>query len=256
MITDSHAHLYWNSFDEDRDRVLARARAAGVERIVVPGTDVATSRAALDLAASQEGVFAAAGVHPHAAEGFDDSVRDEIEAMCRRPDCVAVGESGLDWFRNYSPRRDQLDCFHWHLDLARRIDKPLIIHCRAAFEDTARILPEYRGVRGVMHCYAFGTVELEPFLAADLYISFAGAVTYPKNEENRKAARAVPIERLLVETDAPFLSPHAHRGKRNEPAHTKLVVDCLAAERGMSASALARVTSENAARLFGLPAVS
>lgn len=253
MITDSHAHLYWKSFDLDRADVLARARAAGVTRAVVVGTDVATSRAAFALSEGEPGLFPTAGIHPHdaAAAGADD--RAEIEALCRRPECVGVGETGLDWFKEYSPRAAQIEGFLWHLDLARRLDKPVVIHCRDAHDDTVRCLAQFPGVRGVMHCYTMGPDELDPYLEAGLCISFSGVVTYPRNEANRAAAARVPRERLLVETDCPYLAPQGARGKRNEPAFVRAVLEELVRVRGEPFDDLARVTSANAARLFALP---
>ncbi len=252
MITDSHAHLYWRSYDGDRDEVLERARAADVRRIIVPGTDVSTSQAALDLAASELEVYPAAGIHPHDASEANEEARERIEEMCGLPECVAVGESGLDFFKEYSPRKAQIEAFYWHLDLARRIEKPLIVHCRDAHEDTARIIAEFGGVRGVMHCYSHGPRELEPYLEAGFLISFAGPVTYPRNDGNREAARLVPDELLLVETDSPFLAPQERRGKRNEPAYVARVLEKVAEVRGKNPATLARVTSDNAARLFDL----
>lgn len=253
MIVDTHAHLYWKSFGEDRGRVLARAREAGVGRIVVVGTDLPTSRAAFDLAADELDLFPTAGIHPHDAEGAGAEVRAAIEELCRRPECVAVGETGLDWFKQHSPRTAQLESFYWQLDLARRLDKPVIVHCRDAHEDTARILGEFGGVRGVMHCYTFGPDELEPFLAAGLHVSFSGVVTYPPNEANRAAARIVPEDRLLVETDCPFLAPQPSRGKRNEPAFVRQVLETVAEVRGVALEELAERTTSNALELFGLP---
>ena len=252
-LTDSHAHLYWKSFDEDRPAVLARARAAGVERMVVVGTDLPSSRAAFDLAAQELGLYPTAGIHPHDASGSDEATLAEIEALCRRPEAVGVGETGLDFFKEYSPRAAQIESYHRHLDLARRLDKPVVIHCRDAHADNARILAEFAGVRGVMHCYSFGPDELEPYLELGLYISFSGMVTYPRNEANREAAARVPAERLLVETDCPFLAPQARRGKRNEPAFVAQTLACVAEVRGVEPAGLARQTHENAGRLFGLP---
>ena len=255
MITDSHAHLYWKSFDTDREEVLLRARAAGVDRMIVVGTDVPTSRAALELCAGQLDLFPTAGIHPHDAEGAGDEQRVEIEALCRRPECVGVGETGLDWFKEYSPRGDQIESFYWHLDLARRLDKPVVVHCRDAHEDTARIVREFAGVRGVMHCYTFGPAELAPYLEAGFYISFSGVITYPPNGANRAAAAAVPTDRLLVETDCPYLAPQSSRGRRNEPAYVREVLEKVSEVRGEALEDLAHATSENAARLFALPPV-
>jgi TatD DNase family protein len=252
MITDSHAHVFWRSFDDDRAEVLERARAFGVERMVVVGTDVVTSRAAFEVAAGEPGLFPTAGIHPHDALGAGPAEREAIEELCLRPECVGVGETGLDFFKELSPRREQIESFYWHLDLARRLAKPVVVHCRDAADETARILREFQGVRGMMHCYTFGPAELEPFLSCGFFISFSGVVTYPRNEANRAAARAVPEDRLLVETDCPYLAPQARRGERNEPAFVVDVLAELARVRETPFERLAAGTSSNAARLFGL----
>ena len=256
MIVDSHAHLYWKSFDDDRDEVLARAREAGVGRMIIVGTDLATSRAAFELAAGELELYPTAGIHPHDA-GKELAARHEeragVEALCRRPECVGVGETGLDYFKEYAPRADQLESFAWHLELACELAKPVVIHCRDAFEDTARLVGEFEGLTGVMHCYTYGPEELGPFLEAGLMISFSGVVSYPKNDKNRAAAREVPLDRLLVETDCPYLAPQGKRGKRNEPANVADVLRTVAEERSESFEELAEATSANAARLFGLP---
>lgn len=252
MITDTHAHVFWDAYDEDRPAVLERAREAGVHRMVIVGTDLSTSRACFDLCTGREGLFPTAGIHPHDASNVGPTERAAIASLCERPDCVAVGETGLDFFKEYSPRRDQLESFRWHLELARRLDKPVIVHCRDAHEETVRLIDEYPGVRGVMHCYTMGTRELAPYLESGFHISFSGIVTYPKNEANREAAKAVPEDRLLVETDCPFLAPQGHRGRRNEPAFVRRVLEVVAEARGDDFTALAQRTSTNASRLFGL----
>jgi TatD DNase family protein len=252
-ITDSHAHLYWKDFDADRGEVLARARAAGVERMVIVGTDRASSEAAFELCAGELGLFPTAGIHPHDARMAGPAERAVIEALCRRPECVAVGETGLDFFKNFSPRAEQLECFLWQLDLAQSLGKPIVIHCRDAHADVVRCLAQFPRVRGVMHCYTMGPEELPPYLAHGLHISFSGVVTYPKNQANRAAAARVPRESLLVETDCPYLAPEGFRGKRNEPARVVRVVEELARVRGEGIEEVARETSANAGRLFGLP---
>jgi TatD DNase family protein len=252
VITDTHAHVFWKSFDDDRDEVFARARAAGVERVLIVGTDLPTSRAAFELCAGRPGLYPTAGVHPHDAEGLNTETRTEIEALCRSQECVAVGESGLDYFKQYSPRDAQLEGFRWHLDLAGELDKPIIVHCRDAHGDTAASITAAAGVRGVMHCYTMGPEELDVYLNAGFYISFSGVVTFPKNDANREAARLVPAERLLVETDCPFLAPQGRRGRRNEPAYVAEVLEFVAKVRGDDPDELARVTSANAQALFGL----
>ena len=255
VITDTHSHLFWERFDEDREEVISRAKEAGVERMLVVGTTLETSKSSFELAARHEGLFPTAGVHPHDVQEPDDAIREEIATLCALPECVAVGETGLDYFREYSPHEAQRDWFRWHLELARLLDKPAIVHCRAAHEDTMQILGEFPGVRAVMHCYAMGEEELSPYLEMGHYISFSGVVTYPKNDGNRAAAKAVPADRLLVETDCPFLAPQAHRGKRNEPAFVAATLEVVADLRGVPAEELATQTSKNAAELFSLPAV-
>lgn len=252
MITDTHSHIFWKNFDEDRAEVITRAREAGVERMLVVGTDLETSRQCFEICEGEKGLYPTAGVHPHDARGVGADVLDEIESLCREDRCVAVGETGLDYFKEYSPKVDQRRLFRWHLELARKLDKPVIIHCRDAHVDTVSLLREVEGVRGVMHCYTMGPDELEPYLELGMYISFSGVVTYKKNEANREAAAQVPAERLLVETDCPFLAPQSRRGKRNEPALVAETLALVAQVRGVDAEALARVTSDNAARLFGL----
>jgi TatD DNase family protein len=207
------------------------------------------------LCADELGLFPTAGIHPHDAKDAGPAERAAIEELCRRPECVGVGETGLDFFKGFSPRAAQLESFLWHLDLARRLAKPIVIHCRDAHADTVRCLQQFPGVRGVMHCYTMGPEELAPYLDAGLYISFSGVVTYPKNEANREAARAVPLQRLLVETDCPYLAPQGRRGKRNEPANVLVVLEELARVRETELEGLAQATSTNAAELFGLPEV-
>ena len=252
VITDTHCHLYWSSFDADRAEVLARARAAGVTRMVVVGTDVATSRAAFELAAREPGLHPTAGIHPHDASAADDAARAAIRELCGRPACVGVGETGLDRFKEWSPLVAQRDAFRWHLELARELGKPVVVHSRDAHADTVEALREVPGVRGVMHCYTMGPDELAPYLELGFSISFSGVVTFPRNEANRAAARLVPLDRLLVETDAPYLAPQGRRGARNEPAFVALVLEAIARERGVDAAELARATSANAEALFGL----
>jgi TatD DNase family protein len=252
VITDTHAHLFWESFREDLALVLERARAAGVGRMIVVGTDVETSRAAFETCAKAPDLFPTAGIHPHDAESSGEEARAAIAALCARPDCVGVGETGLDYFRMLARREAQRENFRWHLELARQLGKPVVVHCRDAHDDTVELLRSVPGVRGVMHCYSMGPAELEPYLELGFRISFSGMVTYPRNEANREAARAVPEDRILVETDCPYLAPQGHRGKRNEPAWIRETVETVARLRGVETTVLAERASENAAGLFGL----
>ncbi len=252
MITDTHAHLFWDAFSADLEEVLDRARRAGVGRMVIVGTDLPSSRAAFELCRGRAGLYPTAGLHPHDAQSLGPLERAQLEELCARPECVAVGETGLDYFKEYSPREAQHAGFRWQIELARRLDKPLVVHSRDAHPDTARLLAERPGVRGVMHCYTMGPEELPTYLELGFYISFSGVLTYPKNEHIREAARLCPPERLLIETDCPFLAPQGQRGKRNEPALVRAVLERLAELRGVHPDALARATSSNASRLFGL----
>lgn len=250
MITDTHAHVTWESFDADRDAVFARAQASGVSRIVLVGTNLESSRAAFECARGRAGVSPTAGIHPHDAQSAGPAERAAIAELCARPECVAVGETGLDWFKEYAPRAAQLASFRWQLELARELDKPVVVHCRDAHADVLALLREVPGVRGVMHCYTLGAEELPGYLELGMYISFSGVVTYPRNERIQAAARAVPEERLLVETDCPYLAPQGRRGQRNEPAFVREVLAEVARLRGAELEPLARATSENARALF------
>jgi TatD DNase family protein len=252
LITDSHTHLTWHDYASDLDAVLARAQEAGVTRMLVVGTNLDTSRQCIELCRRHGELFPTVGIHPHDAAGVGQQDLAELAELCALDECVAVGETGLDFFKEYSPRADQERLFHAHLELALKLDKPVIIHCRDAHPATAEIIAEHPGVRGVMHCYSMGPEELPVYTEAGLHISFSGALTYPANEANREAARAVPAQLLLAETDCPFLAPQGRRGKRNEPAFVAAVVDELARLRGLSPSELAVLTSENATRLFNL----
>ncbi len=255
-LFDSHCHVFREEFDGDFDDTLARAHGAGVEGMIVVGTTAATSRTALDLAASKGTgavrLFGTAGLHPHEAAGFHDDEAAKIRELCEREDCVAVGETGLDWFKEWAPREAQLASFRWHLSLARELDKPVIIHSRDAHEDTLALVREFPGVRGVMHCFVMGEAEMEPYLECGLSISFSGIVTFKGSQLNQAAARACPEERLLVETDAPFLAPIPHRGQRNEPAFCSDTLRFVAGLRQDDPVRLGASTLQNTARLFGL----
>ena len=252
-LIDSHAHLYWSRFDDDRSAVLDQAIARGVEHIVVPGTNVATSRAAQDLCAESDRLHFAAGIHPSDTAEDSPTAREAIAAMCRHADCVAVGETGLDFFHKDNPRAAvQEAAFRWHIELAVEMSKPIIVHCRDAHEDTLRCLSDYPDITGVMHCFTMDAAAMQPYLDLGLHISFSGVVTFPKNDANREAARMVPADRMLIETDSPFLAPQPKRGKRNEPAFVEHVLETVAEVRGEDPTQVAAQTTANAKRLFGL----
>jgi len=254
-LFDTHAHLHFPQFLDDLEAALDRARAAGVRRFVNIGTDVTTSRASIELASTHPEVWATVGVHPHDASGVTEEDLGEIERLAASPDVVAIGEMGLDFFRNLSPREAQERVFRWQLGLCRRLRKPAVIHCREAYAETLTICAEERVVEvgGIMHCFS-GDVEVaRRCLDLNLLISLAGPVTYPSSRKLCEVARIAPADRLVVETDCPFLPPQPHRGQRNEPAYLALTAARVAELRGESLEALAHQTTDNARRLFGVP---
>jgi TatD DNase family protein len=253
-LFDTHAHLHFPDFDADREAMLTRAREAGVRRMLTIGTEAPTSRAAIALAARESGVWAAVGVHPHDAGESDDASLAEVEGLASEPRVVAVGEIGLDFFRNLSPREAQERVFRRFVGLARRLRKPVIVHCRDAHTETLAILTEERAadVGGIMHCFS-GDVEIaRRCLDLGLLISLAGPVTYPNARALPEVARFVPGDRLVVETDCPFLPPQGYRGKRNEPAYLAITAARVADLRGEPLESLALRTSDNARRLLGV----
>jgi TatD DNase family protein len=247
-VTDTHAHL--DACAEPAEELVARARAAGVERIVAIGCGLESSRQTLALAERHEGVFAALGIHPHQAAGEDAQRLAELRQLLRHERAVAVGETGLDYYRDYSPRALQRDLFARQLDLAAELGKAVVVHAREAAADTAAALTAFPGTV-VLHC--FSAPELLPAaLERGYYVSFAGNVTFPKADDLREAARAVPRERLLVETDSPYLAPQPRRGRPNEPANVGHVAAALAEARSEDARALGAQLDANAAEAFGL----
>jgi TatD DNase family protein len=254
-LFDTHAHLHFPEFAADLDAVLARARAAGVRHMVTIGTDVDTSRAAIRLAEQHADICAAVGVHPHDAGAVDDEARAEIERLAgSSPKVVAVGETGLDFFRNLSPREAQERVFRWQLDLARRLGKPVVVHCRDAHAEVLAILAEERvtAIGGIMHCFSGDAAVARRVLDLGLVISLAGPVTYPNARALPEVARLAPADRLVVETDCPFLPPQGYRGKRNEPAWVTITAARVAELRGEPLERFAASSTAAARRLFGL----
>jgi TatD DNase family protein len=239
-VIDTHAHL-----GDDAAEVLRRARVAGVARVIVVATTVAEARGALALAEREEGVFACLGIHPH--EAGESADLEELRGLLAHPKAVAVGETGLDYFRDYAPRDAQQRLFDAQLALAREVRKPVVVHTRAADEDTRARLVDHGGTV-VLHCFSSPPL-LEPALEQGWYVSFAGNVTYKNAYDLRDCARSVPLDRLLAETDSPYLAPQAVRGRRNEPAYVVHTYDFLSELRGEDVRA--RI-EENAARVFGL----
>jgi TatD DNase family protein len=248
-VIDSHTHL-------DRGpapvaELVAEARAAGVHRILTIGMDSESCRAALQAAEAHEEVFAAVGRHPNEATGYADEVADELRELARHPRCRAIGETGLDDYRDYAPRPDQERAFAAQIALARETGKPLVIHTRAAEDDTVDTLArDARGLEVILHCFSMPS-RLEECLDHGWWISFAGNVTYPKATDLAQAAEQVPLERLLVETDAPYLTPQAVRKERNRTAYVVHTARFIAERRGIAYAELDAAVEANAARLFG-----
>jgi len=254
QLFDTHAHLHFPEFSDDLDAVLARARAAGVVTMVTIGTDRATNRAAVALAERLPDVYATVGIHPHDAGEASEHDFEEMERLARSPRVVALGEMGLDFFRNLSPREAQERALRRQLALARNLGKPVVVHCRDAHADMLTTLQEERvaEIGGVMHCFS-GDVEMaKRCLDLGLFVSLAGPVTYKNARTLPEVARLVPDDRLVTETDCPFLPPQPHRGQRNEPAYIALTAARLAELRGIDPETLAATMTDNARRLFRL----
>ena len=253
MIIDTHAHLEMEAFEGDRDAVLERAAEAGIAAIITVGTTLPDCEKAVALARSCRSVYAAVGIHPHDAKGMDGSTCERLRALAREDKVVALGEMGLDFFYNLSPREVQIRRFEEQLDLAEELELPVIIHNREAHAETLGVLRRRKDrLRGVLHCFSGDQDMAGECLALGFHLSVAGPLTYPKSERLRDIARLIPPERLLIETDAPYLAPQAYRGKRNEPAYVVETARRLAEIRGMTFEDLARLTSANARRLFGI----
>lgn len=254
MLFDTHAHLHFPDFAEDLDAVLDRARAAGLRGMVTIGTDRESNRATVALANRHADIWASVGIHPHDAAAATEADFEEMERLAREPRVVGLGEMGLDFFRDLSPRDVQERVFRRQIAMARRVRKPAIIHCRDAHPETLALLAEERveEVGGVMHCFSADVEVAKRCLDLGLMISLAGPVTYKNARALPDVARYVPIDRLVVETDCPYLTPTPHRGKRNEPAYVALTAVHVAELRGADPEALGATLTGNAARLFDL----
>jgi TatD DNase family protein len=247
-VIDTHAHL--DALADDVADVIERARQAGVTRIVAVGSGIDSCRAELALAEREEGVYAALGIHPHQAGGDEAERVDELRELLRSPKAVAVGETGLDHYRDYAPHDRQQRLFEAQLELAAELAKPVVVHTRAADADTVTALEGFLGTV-VLHCFSSPGL-LDPAVEHGWFVSFAGNMTYPNAYDLRAAARAVPAERLLVETDSPYLSPQPRRGRPNEPANVVHTLAALADARGEDADRLAAQIDANANAAFGL----
>ncbi|GLG02423.1 hydrolase TatD [Alicyclobacillus hesperidum subsp. aegles] len=252
-LFDTHCHLMDGQFSDDLDEVIARAREEGVDRVVIPAVDLLTAHAAIRIAEAHEGIYAAVGIHPESAADVKSEVYDEIERLAKHEKVVAIGEIGLDYYWDHAPRPVQQEVMERQIEIAKRVGLPIIVHNRESTEDVITLIAKTQvgtSVGGVMHCFNEREEVLVQCLDLGMYISFAGPITFKKSDDLRALAAKVPPDRLLVETDSPYLSPHPFRGKRNEPARVKLVADTVAYARGESIQTCAEQTWENAHRLF------
>ena len=257
MLVDSHAHLDMVAFNKDRDEVIRRAREAEVGAIITVGIDMASSRAAIKLAESYAEVFAAVGIHPHHASSFQDSDLETLAELSHHSRVIAIGEIGLDFYRNLSPKGQQVTVFIKQLELANELGMPVIVHSRNAHKEVLAILaghcPDRGGLlKGVIHCFGGDAEMARHYLDLDFALSFSGSITYKSSLAVEESVRSVPPDRLLVETDAPFLSPHPQRHQRNEPGRVHAVAARVAQLRKASFQSIAEQTTENVRRLFKL----
>ncbi|MBZ0299892.1 MAG: TatD family hydrolase [Anaerolineae bacterium] len=260
-MIDTHCHLNFDAYDADRDDVLMRAAQAGVSQVINPGVDLLSSQAAIDLARQYPAVFAAVGVHPNSSADFSPEVVGSLKALAKTDKVVAIGEIGLDYYWDKSPKLAQYAAFEAQLALAAQLELPVIIHNREASEDVMAVLESWatnlpsslKDRPGVLHSFSASQSIAARALAIGFCLGFTGPVTFKNADELRSVALSTPLDRILVETDGPFLTPVPYRGKRNEPAYIPYIVDRVANLKPLSSEDVARCTTDNAVRLFRLP---
>lgn len=253
MLIDTHCHLNMDeAYEKDLEAVLSRAREAGVEKMVVVGYDLPSSQRAVELAEMYKGLYATVGIHPHDARNADDGVFESLKELLVSKKVVAVGETGLDFYKNHSPRDAQEIAFRRQIQTAKQEKLPLVIHCRDAYPGVFEILRSEAAEEGVFHCYSGGMEHLKEALSFNFFISIAGPVTFPKAHQLCEAAKQAPAEKLLIETDCPYLTPQTHRGKRNEPSYLKHTAEKIAELRNASVEQIGITTSQNACELYRL----
>ncbi len=253
-LVDTHAHLDSNRFSDDLPQVIEAAKAAGVHKVLTIGCDLASSRASVDLAANYPEIYAAVGIHPHDAREATPDTIEELKVLAQQDKVVAIGEMGLDYYRDHCPHDIQQTAFRRQIALAKEVGLPIIVHDRDAHQDVLRILREEGAdqVGGVLHCFSGDLAMARACIEMGFYISFPGTLTYPKNHLLREVAEALSTDHMLLETDCPYLAPQVKRGKRNEPAYVRYTAEELARIKGLSVDDIARITSLNAFRLFGI----
>lgn len=253
MLVDTHAHLQWTSFDRDREKVLVRAREAYVDYIVNIGFDLDDSIKGVKLAEQHKGLYATVGIHPHNAVQLDQNVLNKLRELSQNPKVVAIGEIGLDYYRNLSPREAQKKAFEAQLLLAKELGLPVVIHDREAHRDVLEIISRLKGkIKGVMHCFSGSKEMAEQCIRSGFLVSFAGNITYPNAHNLHEIAKWIDLRKTLIETDSPWLAPQAMRGKRNEPSFLPLTAQKIASLKGICLDDLAAATTKNAEATFKL----
>lgn len=254
MFIDTHAHLFYPNFNGETEQVIERAQNAGVKYIIVPGTDLATSKKAIDLAEEFEIVYAAVGVHPHDTTEWKNSFIDTIEEFAKHPKVVAIGEIGLDYYYDFSPKEVQIEAFKAQIELAIKIGLPIIVHNRDSNDDMMKIIREYKNtsLRCQFHCFAGSAENAKELTEMGHFVSFTGNITFKKMDSLREVVKNVKLEKILLETDSPFMTPEPYRGKRNEPNNVLLVAEKIAEIHNTSLEDVARMTNYNTYKLFGI----
>ena len=252
MFFDSHAHLDDDRFDSDRDKVIKSLKKDGIDFYINVGADIKSSYRSIALAEKYDFIYAAAGVHPHDADSLKDSDMDVLKKMLEHEKVVALGEIGLDYFYDNSPRDIQRKWFIRQLEIAKETDMPTIVHCRDAMGECIEIIKKSGVTKGVMHCFSGSGESAAELVNLGWYISFSGSVTFKNAEKLKRAAAIVPMEKMFIETDSPYLSPEPMRGKRNTPSYVRYVAEKIAEIKELDVSEVARITKENAKRFFGI----
>lgn len=259
ILVDTHAHLDAIEFDPDREEVISRAQEAGLYYILSIAIDLETSIKNIALAEQYPFIYTSCGLHPNHGTKWDDTLAQRFKEWVHHPKVLAIGETGLDFYREYCPIEQQYFVFEQQIQLAQEANLPLIIHCRDAHEALLKKCDEvyrtYGPLKGVIHCFSGGPEEALRYIDYGFYISFAGPLTYKKNKELREALKQIPLDRVLVETDCPYLAPQSKRGQRNEPAYVSFTAQYAAEELKMNPEDFGKIVTENSIRLFGLPAI-
>jgi len=252
MLIDTHCHLDFPDYNQDRDEVIKRAAEKGVTRIINVGASIPGSKKSLELSDRYPGVYSVVGIHPHEADNLGDDAKEAISGLARNKKVVAIGEIGLDYFKNFSRKESQLRLFLYQIGLAKELNLPVVIHTRSAESDTLRALKGAMPMQALVHCFSGDESFLEECLGLGFFVSFTCNITYKKADSLREVVKLAPLNKLMLETDSPYLSPEGYRGKRNEPMQVGLLAEFIARLKDLSLEEVANTTTENAVKFFSL----